>query len=141
MMPTFRVANLSFWSTVQCLMYVMSSLRVFSSRKKKKNCYKINFNGRERVLVRASFYYGDYDLKFSLQFLTFNLMAVIGPLSTLRTCMILFLMGQYILWKQTIIACVLLKQCLTKCHSYQHLSSGACFMACIAKLLLIMLCS
>lgn len=107
----------------------------------KKNCYKINVNEGEWVLVRASFYYGDYDLKFSLQFLTFNLMTIIWPLSTLRTCMILFLMGQYILWKQTILAFVLLKQCLTKCHSYQHLSSGACFLACIAKLLPIMLCS
>lgn len=77
-----------------------------SHRGEKKNCYKINVNERERVLVRASFYYGDYDLKFSLQFLTFSLMAIIGPLSTLRTCMILFLMGQYILWKQTIIAFV-----------------------------------
>jgi hypothetical protein len=108
----------------------------------KENCYKINVNEGEWVLVRASFYYGDYDLKFSLQFLTFNLMAIIGPLSTLYVpCMKLFLMGQYLLWKQTILAFVLLKQCLTKCHSYQHLSSGACFLACIAKLLPIMLCS
>lgn len=49
----------------------------------KENCYKINVNEGEWVLVRASFYYGDYDLKFSLQFLTFNLIAIIGPLSTL----------------------------------------------------------
>ncbi|CAK7327931.1 unnamed protein product [Dovyalis caffra] len=43
--------------------YVMTSLRVFPSRK--KNCYKINVSDGERVLVRASFYYGDYDFKFS----------------------------------------------------------------------------
>ncbi|KAJ6888174.1 hypothetical protein NC652_029262 [Populus alba x Populus x berolinensis] len=34
-------------------------------------------------------------LNFRLQFLTFNLMAIIGPLSTLYVpCMILFLMRQ-----------------------------------------------
>jgi hypothetical protein len=141
MMPTFRVANLSFlkYSTMP---YVRDEQSQGVLIAEKENCYKINVNEGEWVLVRASFYYGDYDLKFSLQFLTFNLMAIIGPLSTLYVpCMKLFLMGQYLLWKQTILAFVLLKQCLTKCHSYQHLSSGACFLTCIAKLLPIMLCS
>jgi hypothetical protein len=141
MMPTFRVANLSFlkYSTMP---YVRDEQSQGVLIAEKENCYKINVNEGEWVLVRASFYYGDYDLKFSLQFLTFNLMAIIGPLSTLYIpCMKLFLMGQYLLWKQTILAFVLLKQCLTKCHSYQHLSSGACFLTCIAKLLPIMLCS
>jgi hypothetical protein len=140
-MPTFRVANLSFlkYSTMP---YVRDEQSQGVLIAEKENCYKINVNEGEWVLVRASFYYGDYDLKFSLQFLTFNLMAIIGPLSTLYVpCMKLFLMGQYLLWKQTILAFVLLKQCLTKCHSYQHLSSGACFLTCIAKLLPIMLCS
>jgi hypothetical protein len=141
MMPTFRVANLSFlkYSTMP---YVRDEQSQGVLIAEKENCYKINVNEGEWVLVRASFYYGDYDLKFSLQFLTFNLMAIIGPLSTLYVpCMKLFLMGQYLLWKQTILAFVLLKQCLTKCHSYQHLSSGACCLTCIAKLLPIMLCS
>ncbi|OMO86626.1 hypothetical protein CCACVL1_09544 [Corchorus capsularis] len=49
----------------------MSSLRVFSNRK--KNCYSIPVDKGERILVRASFYYGNYDGKssppvFDLQF-------------------------------------------------------------------------
>ncbi|CAI9770531.1 unnamed protein product [Fraxinus pennsylvanica] len=50
---------------------VMDTLRVFNSRK--KNCYLIESVRSERVLVRASFYYGNYDKKsspptFDLQF-------------------------------------------------------------------------
>lgn len=50
---------------------VMDTLRVFTSRK--KNCYLIESDTRGRVLVRASFYYGNYDKKsspptFDLQF-------------------------------------------------------------------------
>ncbi|XP_026397094.1 probable LRR receptor-like serine/threonine-protein kinase At1g05700 [Papaver somniferum] len=57
---------------------VMSSLRAFPTRK--KNCYSIDIDKKaqdsttvERVLVRASFYYGNYDNKlnpptFNLQF-------------------------------------------------------------------------
>lgn len=50
---------------------VMDSLRVFTTRK--KNCYSVEANKGERVLVRASFYYGNYDKKsspptFDLQF-------------------------------------------------------------------------
>ncbi|CAL9782883.1 unnamed protein product [Musa acuminata subsp. burmannicoides] len=49
----------------------MRTLRVFSSRK--KNCYPVSVPGGGRVLVRASFYYGNYDEKsspptFALQF-------------------------------------------------------------------------
>ncbi|XP_042510854.1 probable LRR receptor-like serine/threonine-protein kinase At1g05700 [Macadamia integrifolia] len=40
---------------------VMSTLRVFSTRK--KNCYSIHFTKGTHVLVRASFYYGNYDQK------------------------------------------------------------------------------
>lgn len=39
--------------------HVMSTLRVFSTRK--KNCYTIPVDKGEQVLVRASFYYGNYD--------------------------------------------------------------------------------
>ena len=51
--------------------YPMSTMRVFSTRK--KNCYSIKVDEGERVLVRASFYYGNYDRKnsppvFDLQF-------------------------------------------------------------------------
>ncbi|MCL7051073.1 hypothetical protein MKW94_011542 [Papaver nudicaule] len=59
--------------------HVMSTLRAFPTRK--KNCYSIDMEGKtenstftvERVLVRASFYYGNYDNKatpptFNLQF-------------------------------------------------------------------------
>ncbi|KAL3518273.1 hypothetical protein ACH5RR_020862 [Cinchona calisaya] len=50
---------------------VMDTLRVFTSRK--KNCYSIKADNGGRVLVRASFYYGNYDKKsspptFDLQF-------------------------------------------------------------------------
>lgn len=49
----------------------MNTLRVFSSRK--KNCYSLLALKGEKVLVRASFYYGNYDQKsspptFALQF-------------------------------------------------------------------------
>lgn len=40
---------------------VMSTLRVFTSRK--KNCYSIDADKGGQVLVRASFYYGNYDRK------------------------------------------------------------------------------
>lgn len=43
--------------------HVMSSLRVFSTRK--KNCYTILANKGGQVLVRASFNYGNYDKKSS----------------------------------------------------------------------------
>ncbi|KAA8549545.1 hypothetical protein F0562_001437 [Nyssa sinensis] len=51
--------------------HVMDSLRVFPTRK--KNCYAINVDKGEKILVRASFYYGNYDKKsspptFDLQF-------------------------------------------------------------------------
>ncbi|KAH9780819.1 protein kinase domain-containing protein [Citrus sinensis] len=51
--------------------YPMSTMRVFSTRK--KNCYSFKVDEGERVLVRASFYYGNYDRKnsppvFDLQF-------------------------------------------------------------------------
>ena len=50
---------------------VMDTLRVFSSRN--KNCYSLVAKKGEKVLVRASFYYGNYDHKsspptFALQF-------------------------------------------------------------------------
>ncbi|KAI3450474.1 hypothetical protein Pfo_007139 [Paulownia fortunei] len=50
---------------------VMDTLRVFTTRK--KNCYSVEANKGEKVLVRASFYYGNYDKKsspptFDLQF-------------------------------------------------------------------------
>ena len=50
---------------------VMDTLRVFTSRK--KNCYSIQADKGGRLLVRASFYYGNYDQKsspptFDLQF-------------------------------------------------------------------------
>ncbi|XP_073145614.1 receptor-like protein kinase At3g21340 [Henckelia pumila] len=50
---------------------VMSTLRVFTSRR--KNCYNIGGIRMGRILVRASFYYGNYDGKstppsFDLQF-------------------------------------------------------------------------
>ncbi|KAI9194726.1 hypothetical protein LWI28_008694 [Acer negundo] len=41
---------------------VMSTLRVFSSTRK-KNCYSIDVDKGVQVLVRASFYYGNYDKK------------------------------------------------------------------------------
>ncbi|KAL5765980.1 hypothetical protein ACOSP7_016597 [Xanthoceras sorbifolium] len=41
--------------------HVMSTLRVFSTRK--KNCYSIDVDKGAKVLVRASFYYGNYDKK------------------------------------------------------------------------------
>ncbi|WOL16257.1 leucine-rich repeat receptor-like serine/threonine-protein kinase [Canna indica] len=49
----------------------LKTLRAFSSRK--KNCYPIPVPGGGRVLVRATFYYGNYDKKrspptFALQF-------------------------------------------------------------------------
>lgn len=49
----------------------LQSLRVFSSGK--RNCYSVNATKGEQVLVRASFYYGNYDNKslpptFELQF-------------------------------------------------------------------------
>ncbi|URE10776.1 hypothetical protein MUK42_23781 [Musa troglodytarum] len=49
----------------------MTTLRVFDSRR--KSCYRIDVSGGGRVLVRASFYYGNYDGKsfppsFALQF-------------------------------------------------------------------------
>ncbi|RWW34868.1 hypothetical protein GW17_00000342 [Ensete ventricosum] len=37
----------------------MTTLRVFDSRR--KSCYRIHVSGGGRVLVRASFYYGNYD--------------------------------------------------------------------------------
>ncbi|KAK6926899.1 Malectin-like domain [Dillenia turbinata] len=43
--------------------HVMSTLRVFTSRK--KNCYSIPADQGNKVLVRASFYYGNYDKKSS----------------------------------------------------------------------------
>ncbi|KAI3839693.1 hypothetical protein MKW98_009998 [Papaver atlanticum] len=54
--------------------HVMSTLRAFPTRK--KNCYSIDIEKKnedsiERVLVRASFYYGNYDNKFNPP--TFNL--------------------------------------------------------------------
>ncbi|KAG8387769.1 hypothetical protein BUALT_Bualt02G0055700 [Buddleja alternifolia] len=50
---------------------IMDTLRVFTTRK--KNCYFIEAKKGERVIVRASFYYGNYDQKssppsFDLQF-------------------------------------------------------------------------
>lgn len=50
---------------------VMSTLRVFSTRK--KNCYSVDVDKGIPVLVRASFYYGNYDGRsspptFDLQF-------------------------------------------------------------------------
>ncbi|XP_043711514.1 probable LRR receptor-like serine/threonine-protein kinase At1g05700 [Telopea speciosissima] len=42
---------------------VMNTLRVFSTRK--KNCYSIPFTKGTKALVRASFYYGNYDKKSS----------------------------------------------------------------------------
>ncbi|XP_068669468.1 probable LRR receptor-like serine/threonine-protein kinase At1g05700 [Aristolochia californica] len=50
---------------------VMSTLRMFPTRK--KNCYSIDVNKGERLLLRASFYYGNYDKRssppsFDLQF-------------------------------------------------------------------------
>lgn len=39
--------------------YPLSTLRVFSTRK--KNCYSVKVEQGERLLVRASFYYGNYD--------------------------------------------------------------------------------
>ncbi|WJZ88796.1 hypothetical protein VitviT2T_008066 [Vitis vinifera] len=53
------------------LSQVMGTLRVFSSRN--KNCYSLVAKKGEKVLVRASFYYGNYDHKsspptFALQF-------------------------------------------------------------------------
>lgn len=50
---------------------VMSTLRVFFTRK--KNCYTVGATKGEQVLVRASFFYGNYDQKsapptFDLQF-------------------------------------------------------------------------
>ncbi|CAK9164208.1 unnamed protein product [Ilex paraguariensis] len=41
--------------------HVMDTLRVFTTRK--KNCYSINVNNSSRVLVRTSFFYGNYDNK------------------------------------------------------------------------------
>lgn len=41
----------------------LSTLRFFSTRK--KNCYSIKVPRGEKVLARASFYYGNYDNKFS----------------------------------------------------------------------------
>ncbi|KAJ7975312.1 Leucine-rich repeat receptor-like protein kinase [Quillaja saponaria] len=42
---------------------LMSTLRIFPTRK--KNCYSIFVDHGEKVLVRASFYYGNYDSKSS----------------------------------------------------------------------------
>lgn len=42
----------------------LSTLRVFPSTRK-KNCYSIKVPRGEKVLTRASFYYGNYDNKFS----------------------------------------------------------------------------
>lgn len=57
--------------TSNSVSHVMDTLRVFTSRK--KNCYSIKADSGGRVLVRASFYYGNYDSKsspptFDLQF-------------------------------------------------------------------------
>ncbi|XP_002530229.3 putative leucine-rich repeat receptor-like protein kinase At2g19210 [Ricinus communis] len=51
--------------------HVMSTLRVFRSRK--KNCYSVKADKGGEVLIRASFFYGNYDKKsspptFDLQF-------------------------------------------------------------------------
>ncbi|KAK3024465.1 hypothetical protein RJ639_043186 [Escallonia herrerae] len=51
--------------------HVMDTLRVFTTRN--KNCYSIKADKGEKVLVRASFFYGNYDNKsspptFDLQF-------------------------------------------------------------------------
>ncbi|KAK2969174.1 hypothetical protein RJ640_016194, partial [Escallonia rubra] len=51
--------------------HVMETLRVFTTRK--KNCYSIKVDKGAKVLVRASFFYGNYDNKsspptFDLQF-------------------------------------------------------------------------
>ncbi|KAK2987720.1 hypothetical protein RJ640_015385 [Escallonia rubra] len=51
--------------------HVMDTLRFFTTRK--KNCYSIKADKGEKVLVRASFFYGNYDNKaspptFDLQF-------------------------------------------------------------------------
>ncbi|KAL7153748.1 hypothetical protein ABFS83_04G189300 [Erythranthe nasuta] len=40
---------------------VMGTLRVFTSTRRKKNCYSIKASKGERVIVRASFLYGNYD--------------------------------------------------------------------------------
>ncbi|XP_027357341.1 uncharacterized protein At1g24485-like [Abrus precatorius] len=41
----------------------LSTLRVFTTHK--KNCYSIKVGNGEKILTRASFYYGNYDNKFS----------------------------------------------------------------------------
>ncbi|XP_043710863.1 probable LRR receptor-like serine/threonine-protein kinase At1g05700 [Telopea speciosissima] len=50
-------------TTTNSISKVMSTLRVFSTRK--KNCYSIPITKGTKVLVRASFYYGNYDKKSS----------------------------------------------------------------------------
>ncbi|KAG8371403.1 hypothetical protein BUALT_Bualt13G0084100 [Buddleja alternifolia] len=57
--------------TDNSISHVLDTLRVFTTRK--KNCYYIDSIRRGRVLVRATFYYGNYDSKsspptFELQF-------------------------------------------------------------------------
>lgn len=49
--------------TSNAVSHVMSTLRVFTSRK--KNCYSIKADKGGQVLVRASFFYGNYDKKSS----------------------------------------------------------------------------
>ncbi|KAJ7975316.1 Leucine-rich repeat receptor-like protein kinase [Quillaja saponaria] len=70
---TGELQTVEYSSTIPSYMSetVMSSLRVFPNLK--KNCYTINVNKGEKVLVRASFIYGNYDGKlapptFELQF-------------------------------------------------------------------------
>ncbi|KAJ9188939.1 hypothetical protein P3X46_000288 [Hevea brasiliensis] len=47
--------------TTSGLSHVMTTLRVFTSRK--KNCYSVEVDKGGQVLVRASFFYGNYDKK------------------------------------------------------------------------------
>ncbi|XP_042505624.1 uncharacterized protein At1g24485-like [Macadamia integrifolia] len=51
-------------SNSNSISHVMNTLRVFPTHNK-KNCYSINATNGEKFLVRASFYYGNYDNKSS----------------------------------------------------------------------------
>ncbi|KAK4408557.1 putative LRR receptor-like serine/threonine-protein kinase [Sesamum angolense] len=83
---------------------VMDTLRVFTTQK--KNCYHIDSVRQGRVLVRASFYYGNYDGKSSPP--TFDLQFDGNHWATVQTSSTVYVYHEvtYVMKKDSISVCV-----------------------------------
>ncbi|KAL0370035.1 UNVERIFIED_CONTAM: hypothetical protein Sangu_0321600 [Sesamum angustifolium] len=83
---------------------VMDTLRVFTTQK--KNCYHIDSVRQGRVLVRASFYYGNYDGKSSPP--TFDLQFDGNHWATVQTSITVYVYHEvtYVTKKDSISVCV-----------------------------------